>query len=713
MTFVWQAHAERCEQELRNRIASLQEDLDNNEATQQDFVQLSQSLQMELERLREAEKEVRWQHEDDIDECSGCKAPFTVTRRKKNCRHCGRIFCPSCLPHQVASGPKQRLNKVCAVCHTLLVRDSAPYFSKRLPHTPDYEMNIFITMETEETVENGIPADQTTEIENNGFDEADQVQTLHQRVKQLEEEKIKIQEEFGQQRAKMKELYVQKETECKREAEECNRLVTEVRRLEVELGEAQSQLLAVGFQQESDLLVEKQKCQTEISSLQQLIQETVEESSSSRSKYESEIRRLRVINEQLDTELQELRNRKLEAGMASLPPQSAAEGGVAGVLSPSMISAVTKSLARKVVSLAPSASNSIIPSAATFSSPARAASPTPSDVTPAENLDDCMRKAQEDAEVLRSLVVPLEQEIKALKDKLRSTDEQLQWYQAHVQFSLSQDEARTTVDSCVVPASPGPRSVPSTTPVPAVGCDMCANYETQLQKVQQQVTEQERQNKLLQRASDRYREDLAKETEFRKEMENKWSEKKEEHKVQVERLSAAVIQSEQSLKQLTESFTVAQTLMSSELQRLSREREQVHKRLIYLQAENEKLVGKHSAKAAELQDERINLPDSVEELQVLLLQTREELIAAKVGKESAEEQHATLQSELNLVRHEMGTQLQSCTDENEQLRKALVDLKTLKAAEHALQIVVADLKKELAETKRAKVLSFIINQPLT
>jgi Rab GTPase-binding effector protein 1 len=77
-----QAQVERAEKELRNRVASLQEDLDNNEATQQDFVQLSQSLQMELERLREAEKEVRWQHEDDMDECAGCRAPFSVTRRK-------------------------------------------------------------------------------------------------------------------------------------------------------------------------------------------------------------------------------------------------------------------------------------------------------------------------------------------------------------------------------------------------------------------------------------------------------------------------------------------------------------------------------------------------------------------------------------------------------------------------------------------------------
>lgn len=41
-------------------------------------------------------------------------------------------------------------------------------------------------------------------------------------------------------------------------------------------------------------------------------------------------------------------------------------------------------------------------------------------------------KAKEDAEMLRSLVVPLEEEIDVLKKKLRETDEQLQRYQAQV-----------------------------------------------------------------------------------------------------------------------------------------------------------------------------------------------------------------------------------------------------------------------------------------
>jgi Rab GTPase-binding effector protein 1 len=108
---------------------------------------------------------------------------------------------------------------------------------------------------------------------------------------------------------------------------------------------------------------------------------------------------------------------------------------------------------------------------------------------------------------------------------------------------------------------------------------MCANYEAQLQRVQHKIVEQERQNKLIQRAADRYREDLAKETEFRKEMENKWSEKKEEHRTQVERLSAAVIQTEQGLLQLTENFEMAQSEMTSQLLSLTQEREDVHKRL--------------------------------------------------------------------------------------------------------------------------------------
>ena len=40
------------------RIGNLQQELDNSVAVQTDFVRLSQSLQMELEKIRQSEKEV-------------------------------------------------------------------------------------------------------------------------------------------------------------------------------------------------------------------------------------------------------------------------------------------------------------------------------------------------------------------------------------------------------------------------------------------------------------------------------------------------------------------------------------------------------------------------------------------------------------------------------------------------------------------------------
>ena len=82
-------------------VSSLQLDLDNSVAVQNDLLRLSQSLQVELEKIRQQEKEVRWQHEEDVEECGGCRQGFSVTRRKHHCRHCGRIFCSECVNKQV------------------------------------------------------------------------------------------------------------------------------------------------------------------------------------------------------------------------------------------------------------------------------------------------------------------------------------------------------------------------------------------------------------------------------------------------------------------------------------------------------------------------------------------------------------------------------------------------------------------------------------
>lgn len=123
--------------EVRAKVSVLQQELDNGEKVQQDFVRLSQSLQVQLQRIREADTEVRWQHDEDVNECPACHTHLPNNKKKIHCRHCGRIFCSSCASHSVPAGPRAAPARVCSVCLTLLQPHRAPYFSTRPPNTPD------------------------------------------------------------------------------------------------------------------------------------------------------------------------------------------------------------------------------------------------------------------------------------------------------------------------------------------------------------------------------------------------------------------------------------------------------------------------------------------------------------------------------------------------------------------------------------------------
>ncbi|CAD5220831.1 unnamed protein product [Bursaphelenchus xylophilus] len=117
-------------EEFRQRCSQLQVELDNSEAVQKDFVRLSQNLQIQLEKIRSTEQEVRWQFAEDVAKCNSCEADIRRTTQKGNCLHCGKVFCTNCIKQQISTGPNNRIAKVCSVCHTLLNRNSAPFFSK-------------------------------------------------------------------------------------------------------------------------------------------------------------------------------------------------------------------------------------------------------------------------------------------------------------------------------------------------------------------------------------------------------------------------------------------------------------------------------------------------------------------------------------------------------------------------------------------------------
>ncbi|XP_012252641.2 rab GTPase-binding effector protein 1 isoform X1 [Athalia rosae] len=458
-------------------------------------------------------------------------------------------------------------------------------------------------------------------------------QELILKIRNLETENMIIREEFGIQRGKMKELFLQKEEELKRQHEEKIGLQDEIHRLQNELDEAKSQLTVADLKVENDILVEKRKAQEEIATLEQLIQETVEESSCSRNQLGDELRKMQSAF------------RKLEVENALLRSQISREPADGPQIS---LSTVTKTLARKVVSQLGADSLSLGP----------------------DNVEESLRKvnkyAQEDAEMLRSLVGPLEEEIKALKEKLRATDDELQ------KFKETQAQKRLLIESGNAEAS----------------CDMCANYEAQLVKMQAAEKDFEKQLADADHLLEIQKEDLVKEVEFRKEMEEKWNEKKEEHKIKVTELTAASQVSQQALSDLKQTLAQMHHGITEELSRLIQEREEVQRHLNALQKENENLIGKHSKHSLQLQSESINMPNNVEELHVTLLKMHEDLIAAKVAEEVAQEKEETLRYEVTLLRdqidHDNQTRLQTESTMSEEIRQLKIQLENYKREHQTL-----------------------------
>lgn len=106
-------------------------------------------------------------------------------------------------------------------------------------------------------------------------------------------------------------------------------------------------------------------------------------------------------------------------------------------------------------------------------------------------------------------------------------------------------------------------------------CDMCSNYEAELVKEQHRNRELELKVQNAEKAAERHKEELLKEIGFRKDMEEKWNEKKEEHKQQVAELTIATECTEQDMKELRQYFNQMCGELKMSLGKLTHEREMV------------------------------------------------------------------------------------------------------------------------------------------
>lgn len=181
-----------------------------------------------------------------------------------------------------------------------------------------------------------------------------------------------------------------------------------VQALERALDESKSEVAVAECLKDSVIHLEriKKSQDEELATLQQLLNEAHDEASSNRTRFEHELAKIRAVKSQLEHENHELKiSLKLGRGgsvSAAMGQVGVGDGSVLDKETISQISDATRSFARRMKS---NIQTAVI----------RPTSSKP-------ELDDNMKRAYEDTELLKSIVVPLEEQISALKDKLRETD---------------------------------------------------------------------------------------------------------------------------------------------------------------------------------------------------------------------------------------------------------------------------------------------------
>lgn len=269
-------------------------------------------------------------------------------------------------------------------------------------------------------------------------------------------------------------------------------------------------------------------------------------------------------------------------------------------------------------------------------------------------------QAQEDAEVLRSLVIPLEGEIKALKEKLRSADEEIQRLRsaegtsntsATVSALVGMLNENKTANIDVLAETNELSAIAISTEQNKADCQLCKNYESQLVSVQ---SEEDRLNKDINRLTD----ELSKEAALRCDLERKWQEKRDKYNEQVQQLVRKVDMSEKELIDLQRHYAEFKDKISGEFLKLTSERELVHKHLTTLQDDNDFLAGRYMESSEEMQNQIIDLPSTVEELQEIFLQSHQSLIEARLGFEFAQRKCESYSDEAQVLRDQFQNSLE-------------------------------------------------------
>ncbi|XP_039725609.1 rab GTPase-binding effector protein 1 isoform X2 [Pteropus medius] len=193
-------------------------------------------------------------------------------------------------------------------------------------------------------------------------------------------------------------------------------------------------------------------------------------------------------------------------------------------------------------------------------------------------------------------------------------------------------------------------------------CDMCSNYEKQLQGIQIQESETR------------------------------------------DQISALVLRAQASeilLEELQQGFSQAKRDIQEQMAVLMQSREQVSEELVRLQKDNDSLQGKHSLHVSLQQAEDFILPDSIEALRELVLKYRENIINVRTAADHMEEK---LKAEILFLKEQI--QAEQCLKENleetlqleiENCKEEIASISSLRAELERIKIEKGQLESTLRE----------------
>ncbi|CAM4535868.1 unnamed protein product [Leuciscus chuanchicus] len=213
-------------------------------------------------------------------------------------------------------------------------------------------------------------------------------------------------------------------------------------------------------------------------------------------------------------------------------------------------------------------------------------------------------------------------------------------------------------------------------------CDMCSNYEKQLQVIQGQEAETREQVKKLQVMLRQANDQLERTMNERQELEDSIKQANEETTAKILELKQKVQESESLVNALQQAFSQAKRNTQEQMAVLLQSREQVTEELNRLQKDNESLQGKHRLHMTLQQQEDFHMPTTVQELQKLVLQYREDIVSASTATEHLEEK---LKAEILFLKEQI--QAEQCLKEN---------------LEDTLQLEIEGCKEEIASFSSLK-----------